>query len=786
MAILSSPISQLKPHYDVLVIGSGYGGSIAASLLARARKSDGSALRVCLLERGKEIPVGRFPSDPEQAAKEFQVNAEGKQVGKEDALYWLHAGHDISVFQGCGLGGTSLVNANVALPPEPRVWSDARWPRELIADLEDGVQKGFERARHMLGSKPYPGKPALKKYQALEQSAKRLGASVYHPPINVSFEAGLNAAGVHQPKCDQCGDCVSGCNKGSKNTLMMNYLPDAKNHGAEIFCSVRVSHVSPSGQGWRVYFQPIGVHRECFHAEAMFVEAGTVILSAGALGSTEILLRSKQRGLACSATVGDHFTGNGDVLGFAYNNDVAVNGIGSGARSVPENEGTGPCITGIIDCRDTDREEQAFVIEEGVIPGAIAPLVAKPLRLVADLTGFDTDPGVWDGIKEQARVWSSVLPGGEHFGAMHNTQTFLVMARDNASGHVRLEGANPTLSWPGVGSGEQFMYLQSRLIEATTALGGTYVPSPMFNRAFDYGLITVHPLGGCSMADDAARGATNHKGQVFAGGSGTAVHSSLYVSDGAILPCAVGVNPLLTISAIAERNTRLLAKDAGWSIDDTPARGPVLYDGKPDARPTKVLRFTEKMAGYISRSRLGDDEYAAASADGEKNASPCHFVLSISSTNPEEFLGAADHPAVIVGTVYAPALSSQALTVSGGVFNLFVADPGNPKSQRMRYRMELRSVEGKTFYFDGFKLIRDEAGIDVWDDTTTLYITLREGHDETGTKVAQGILKIKPEDFAVQLTTTEALDDEGHPLPLMVARFGQLFARNLFTVYGKV
>jgi len=776
----------MKPHYDVLIVGSGYGGAISASLLSRARKQDGSAVSVGLLERGKEIPVGQFPADPEHAAREFQVNAEGSQLGKEDALYWLHAGHDISVFQGCGLGGTSLVNANVALPPEKRVWSDERWPRELIRDLDEGIEKGFAEARRMLGSNPYPGRPSLKKYLALERSAQRLEGKVYNPPINVSFEDRVNVAGIHQPKCDNCGDCVSGCNIGSKNTLMMNYLPDAKSHGADIFCSVRVSHVAPSEQGWRVYFQPVGVHREKFLAEAMFVEASTLILSAGALGSTEILLRSKQRGLACSSRVGAHFTGNGDVLGFAYNTDVSINAIGNGHRGTPADESAGPCISGIIDCRDTDRVDQAHVIEEGVIPGPLAPLVAEPLRLVARLTGFDTDTGAWDEIKERTREWMGALPGSGHLGAMQNTQTFLVMARDNACGQIVLDKENATVCWPGVGQGEQFMYLQSRLIEATAALGGTYVPSPMFNRAFDYGLITVHPLGGCCMADDATRGATNHKGQVFSANDGDAAYPSLYVSDGAILPCAVGVNPLLTISAIAERNTRLLAKDAGFCIDTSPTVGPVAFDGKPDARPRQVLRFTEKMAGYCSRRVLGAGEYQAASDDGAANASPCHFVLSISSSEPTQFLDAPDHPAVIVGTVFAPALSAQALTVTSGTFNLFVADPGNPKSQRMRYRMQLRSVEGKTYYFDGFKLIRDESGIDVWSDTTTLYITIYEGKDESGAKVAQGILKIDPKDFAVQVTTTEAFDSEGRPLPLLVARFGTLFARNLFTVYGKV
>jgi cholesterol oxidase len=578
MPLLSSPLTELKGRYDVVVIGSGYGGAIAASRLARAKRADGTSPSVCLLERGREIPVGQFPESEVEALHEFQINAQGEQVGRQDALYWLHAGQDISVFQGCGLGGTSLVNANVALPPAEDVWQDERWPQELLADRDKGLKFGFAKAEQMLSPKRYSG-PQLSKYEALKKSAEWMDESsnVYHPPINVTFEARLNEAGIVQPKCDGCGDCVSGCNVGAKNTLMMNYLPDAKNHGAELFCRVNVTHLAESDSGFRVHFQPVGAGGDGFDAEASFVDASIVIVSAGALGSTEIVLRSKQRGLSCSSRVGESFTGNGDVLGFAYNTDVEINGVGWGTRE--RKDPAGPCITGIIDRRHLP---EPHVIEEGSLPGPVASLLREPLRLVAELTGQDTDDDLWDELREKVREVMSALPGGQYTGAFRNTQTFLVMARDGADGQLQLKGdGSIQVSWPGVGDTRHFKYLHEQLRLATEALGGTYVPSPTFNQAFNYGLITVHPLGGCSMGDDATRGATNHKGQVFRGGSGTSVYESLYVSDGAILPCSVGVNPLLTISAIAERNVRLLARDRGWTLDEELAKAPAKYDGKP-------------------------------------------------------------------------------------------------------------------------------------------------------------------------------------------------------------
>src|SRR5262249_43087828 len=148
-----------------------------------------------------------------------------------------------------------------------------------------------------------------------------------------------------------CGDCVSGCNFHAKNTTLMNYLPDSVNFGAEIFCEVSVRYLARDGAGWRIYYKPLGVGREKFNAPDLFVSADIVILGAGTLGSTEILLRSTQKGLPLSPKLGERFTGNGDVLGFGYNTDTEINGIGFGAHKPEGREKVGPCITSVIDLR---------------------------------------------------------------------------------------------------------------------------------------------------------------------------------------------------------------------------------------------------------------------------------------------------------------------------------------------------------------------------------------------------------------------------------------------------
>ncbi|MGZ4396714.1 MAG: GMC family oxidoreductase N-terminal domain-containing protein, partial [Gaiellaceae bacterium] len=227
-ARLSSPLEQIRDHYTVVVIGSGYGGAIAASRLARAGQD------VCLLERGREFMPGEFPDTQLELTAQTQADSPVGHVGSRTALVDIRANKDMNVLIGCGLGGTSLINANVSLEAEPAVFDDPVWPQALRDDLGGLVAEGLDRARAMLEPVPYPeSSPKLHKLEALERSAEAMGAPFYRPPINVTFKDRVNAAGIEQPACTLCGDCVSGCNVGAKNTTQMNYLPDAKRHGAE-------------------------------------------------------------------------------------------------------------------------------------------------------------------------------------------------------------------------------------------------------------------------------------------------------------------------------------------------------------------------------------------------------------------------------------------------------------------------------------------------------------------------------------------------------------------------
>lgn len=773
MARLSSSIGNIKDHYTVVVIGSGYGGGIAASRMARAGQ------QVCILERGKEIRPGEYPNTLTAALPEMQADLPVEHIGSRTGMFDFRVNKDINVFQGCGLGGTSLVNANVSLRPDDRVFKDERWPREIREDEDGLLDEGYARAVEMLKPRTYPEDyPELAKVEAMRKSAAAMNARFYKTPINVTFENGRNHVGVEQNACTNCGDCVSGCNYSAKNTVLMNYLPDAKNHGAEIYTQVMVRRLERSGDRWLVHFELLEAERHKFDAPTMFISADNVILAAGTLGTAEILLRSREAGLSTSDRLGMNFTGNGDVFAFAYNTDQEANCIGFGDNSPEDMDPAGPCITSVIDLRRTPELDKGMIIEEGVIPGGLSGLLPAGLAAAAKTIGKDTDKGLVDGVKERFRSLYSVMRGPYH-GALKNTLTYLVNTHDDSDGRLVLEDDRVRIDWPEVGAKPIFQDVSNALLEATKPLGGTYIPNPSWSKYTNHNITTVHPLGGCCMADNAEKGAVNHKGQVFSASRGNAVHEGLYVADGAVVSRSLGVNPLLTISALAERTCALLAKDKGWNLEYTLPSAP-----PEDTQPTRVgIQFTETMMGYYS-DKVTDD-YQRAAEQGEKDDFPFEFTLTVISDDVDTMLQDERHAAKMVGSVTAPAISVRPLTATDGQFNLFIKDSNDPNIRYMRYNMRLTSYDGRPYYFVGFKTIHDDPGFDTWEDTTTLFITVHEGDSAKGTVMGKGILKIATADFARQMTTMK-VNNADNPIQEAeaVAKFGKFFAGELWDTYG--
>jgi len=550
--ILANHWGDRRAAYDIVVVGSGYGGSITAARLSNAALNPKPS--ICLLERGQEWPVGQFP-DSLGGVVANSYNPLLNRLG----LYEFDAFPDIAVIKGSGLGGTSLVNANVAIRPEPDIF--ATWPSGLRQASQIGETKPgslwnyYKRAEQTLDVSSHPTGSSLKKFQALEKRASQLGQVVETLPLAVNFQKEgvpvyqADGKSIVKHKCIDCGDCVTGCNVGAKNTLYMNYLPLAKTGGTQIFTQAEVEFIEPAaGGGWVVHV----THRDDpISSEDVTITAKIVILAAGSLGSPRILLQSRNHGLAMSAGVGTRFGGNGDFFALAYNSNQITDTVGWGNHKnddpIAKVVRAGPSIVGLVRYNEKAPPDKRFVIEDLSFPRAYRDAAASAFQLLLGIPAGPQNPA-----QAQQRIDNDAF-GASANGALNSTMLYLCMAKDNSGGTMSLDAFGELqIKWPGAGAEAIFTDINHECLQHATALGSKFVENPLWKVSPWKTLITAHPLGGCPVGEDGSDGAVDQFGRLFRG-AGSEVYPDLYVADGSILRTAIGVNPFLTISALSER-----------------------------------------------------------------------------------------------------------------------------------------------------------------------------------------------------------------------------------------
>ncbi|KAM3491958.1 hypothetical protein MY3957_004712 [Beauveria namnaoensis] len=337
---ISKPLSHLKPSYDCVVIGSGYGGGVAAARMARAGQS------VCVLERGDEKWPGEYPTGLRQVAGQVHLSAgRAGACGKATGMFHIVAGK-----------GQSAVVAN-----------------------------DYQQVREVLEPEPYPQDwPVLKKTVRLQKQAQAFGVGdrFYRVPQTTRFRHSISSAGLPMAPSTLTGQDATGVNDGSKTTTLVTYLADAWHWGADMFCACEVRYVEKASVelgGYLVYFAAHDSARAAFardrYAELSWVHAKkAVFLGAGSLGTTEILLRSKAMGLAMSDLVGQGMSGNGDMLAFGYNTSRGVHEYRDRKQTFTDRQG--PTITSIIDMRDkTANPLDGYVIQDGGVPTVLSTFV---------------------------------------------------------------------------------------------------------------------------------------------------------------------------------------------------------------------------------------------------------------------------------------------------------------------------------------------------------------------------------------------------------------------------
>ena len=388
-----------------------------------------------------------------------------------------------------------------------------------------------------------PAEPALRKLAAFAEAGRLAGKEAEPLPIAVHFgeERDHPFSGVRQKGCDNLARCDLGCPLHARNTVDITYVKRAEDHGAEVHPHHLVTGLKPPsgpGERWRVAYR-----RLAEGGGTGVVEAGTVVLAAGTIGSSRLLLTNRKALPGLSPALGTRFSGNGDALGLAF--DPRADGV----RDVHND--IGPVMTMRL-----DYSERGFMVADGGLPKSFGVLldVARDVdvirgwrRFLVRLRWIGTRAGFTD---------QSLRPREVDLDSHRdntNSLIFLMIGRDAADGRMRLTPVfrRFDIRWSRAASQALFDDLERMAHELAEAAQAR----PFY--ALEGGPLstftTVHPLGGCPMADDPARGVVDDAGTVHG-------YDGLHVLDGSIVPTALGVNPAKTIAALAERGAARLAE----------------------------------------------------------------------------------------------------------------------------------------------------------------------------------------------------------------------------------
>jgi cholesterol oxidase len=520
-------------RYDVVIIGSGFGGSVAALRLVEKGYS------VAVLEAGRRFADDEFPKTSWDSRRFLWAPALGCY-----GIQRINLLRDVLVLSGAGVGGGSLVYANTLYRPPRAFYDDPQW--QHITDWEDELRPYYDQAERMLGVNEY--QRTTRADEAMRRVAEQMGVghTFHRTPVGVHFgppgetvpDPYFGGAGPDRAGCINCGECMTGCRHNAKNTLVKNYLYLAERLGADVHPLTTVSAVRPAGDGYRVE-----THRTGKRRQRKAFEADQVILAAGALGTQLLLHRMKAAGVLANLS---HRLGE-----LTRTNSESIIGARSLNKDVDYTDGV--AITSSFHPDEFTHVEPVRYGKGSNSMGLLQTVLTDggPLRPIRWFGVFFRHP-IKHGRLLSVHHWSEQTIIALVMQSLDNSLN--VGYRRSWYGRRRLttkqgHGA-PNPSW--IPAGNEAARLLAKEI------GG--MPGGSWGEVFNIP-ITAHILGGAPIGASPEHGVVDPYHRVFG-------HPGLHVVDGAAVCANLGVNPSLTITAQAERALAL------WP-----------NKGEPDQRP---------------------------------------------------------------------------------------------------------------------------------------------------------------------------------------------------------
>jgi cholesterol oxidase len=536
--------------FDFIVIGSGFGGSVSAHRLVE------KGYRVAVMEMGRRWTPDSLPRTSWSIHRYFWRPKLGLR-GFFNMRFFRH----VTIFHGCAVGGGSITYASTLLPPPEKVWGAGSWMG--LADWKSEMPQYYETAARMLGVTENrilgPADHLLKK--AAEAAGS--GHTFYCTKVGIfqpaQGEAGnqtfpdpfFGGEGPTRTTCTACGGCMVGCRYGAKNTLDLGYLYLAENHGAQLFPETRVVNVKPLGgasDGSAGYEVDTVKSTAWIHRQPRRFTCRGVIFSASSLGTMELLFHLKEKGSlpAISGQLGQHVRTNSESLIGArtpgYSQDLSQGiAIGSGVyidehthieavRYPSGSDAMGFLTTILTDGRPGPQRIALW------LKNIMVSLLRHPFKTVRVL-----QPVGW------AREF------------------VILLCMQALDGEIEMRWQRPWF-WPFrkflVSRGEKvptYIPKANEFAKKFAQLTGGFAMSMLPEILFDVPG-TAHCIGGCVIADCSCHGVVDSRHRVFH-------YKNMYICDGSVVAANLGVNPSLTITALAERAMSFIppAEKSDWN-----------------------------------------------------------------------------------------------------------------------------------------------------------------------------------------------------------------------------